>query len=331
MTDTGLIDTHSHFYGETLLRLLEARGSEPRVERADGQRFMVTPTSRFALRGGFIDIGARLAWMEAQGITHQVMTFPGALGPDVLPADLAIPLVRAVNDELAATCAAHPGRFTALAGLPLADVDASIAELERACRTLGLRGTILPSNYFESLATMARLRPVLAAASDLGAHLMIHPGQRHDESLAPRRYDDLSIHRASTVDLHNGLSHAMVTLLHAGLDALCPGATIQVVNLGGAFPILVERMDHIVATRQPAAPQPSTLLGRLLFDTASLGPRAIEIGVAVLGAGRIMLGTDYPIFDSQTSTRALAAARITEPERASIASGAARRLLSLAG
>ena len=86
--------------------------------------------------------------MADQGIGHQVITFPGALGPDVLPAAEAVPLVRDVNDELAAVCAAHPARFIALAGLPLADIDASVAELERACGSLGLRGAIIPSKLF---------------------------------------------------------------------------------------------------------------------------------------------------------------------------------------
>jgi aminocarboxymuconate-semialdehyde decarboxylase len=323
------IDTHSHYYGEALFAALARRDAVPRVELDGTDRFMVTPTSRFTLRGGFVDLATRLAWMEMQAIDHQVITFPGALGPEVLPVAEAGPLVHDVNDELAAVCAAHPARFTALAGLPLAGIDQAVAELERACGTLGLRGAILPSNYFLSLATMEYLRPVLEAANALGAHLMVHPGQRHDESLTPRRYDDLTMHRASTIDLHNGISHAVVTLIHANLEALYPRASFQVVNLGGAFPMLVERMDHIVATRDPDAPRPSTLVGRMIFDTASLGPRSLEMAVAVLGAERIMLGTDYPIFDSRVATDALASARITDTERAAVSSGTAMRSLQL--
>jgi aminocarboxymuconate-semialdehyde decarboxylase len=324
------IDTHAHYYGEALFAALARRDGVPRVELDGTDRFMVTPTSRFMLRGGFVDLATRLAWMEMQAIDHQVITFPGALGPEVLPVAEAEPLVRDVNDELAAVCAAHPARFTALAGLPLASIDRAVAELERACGTLGLRGAILPSNYFLSLKTMEYLRPVLEAAHALGAHLMVHPGQRHDESLTPRRYDDLTMHRASTVDLHNGISHAVVTLIHANLETLYPRASFQVVNLGGAFPMLVERMDHIVATRNPDAPRPSTLVGRMVFDTASLGPRSLEMAAAVLGAERIMLGTDYPIFDSRVATDALAAARITDAERAAVASGTAMRVLRVA-
>ncbi len=326
----GLIDTHSHYYGEALFRLLGRRTGVPRVEAEGGDRFMVTPTSRFALRGGFVDIGARLAWMDAQGIGHQLITFPGALGPEILPIGEALPLVRDVNDELAAVCSSLPERFTALAGLPLADIDRSVEELERACGVLGLRGVILPSNYFVSLAKMERLRPVLAAADRLGAHVMIHPGLRHDEDATPHRYDDLRVQRASTIDLHNGISHAVVTLLYAELDLHFPRMSVQVVNLGGAFPMLVERLDHISATRDPGAKLPSSLVGRMMFDTASLGPRSIEMAVKVLGPERIMLGTDYPIFDTHTSTHALDEAAITAAERIAIGTTNASRLLARA-
>lgn len=323
-----LVDTHAHYYGEALLQALARRDQVPLVQGM-APRFMVTSTSRFPLQGGFVDLAARLRWMDNQGIGHQVITFPGALGPDVLPAREAVPLVRTINDELAAVCAAHPGRFTGLAGLPLADVDAAVAELERAVGTLGLRGAILPGNYFLSGAAMARLEPVLSAASSLGAHLMVHPGHRHDEDLAPKRWDDLAIHRASTIDLHCAITHGVVTLIHARLEERFPGASIQVVNLGGAFPMLVERMDHIVATRDPGAPPPSTMLGRLVFDMASLGPRSLEIAVAVLGPHRVMFGTDYPIFDSRCSSAALAAASIDAPTRSLVASGNAVRVLGL--
>ncbi len=67
-----------------------------------------------------------------------------------------------------------------------------------------------------------------------------------------------------------------------------------------------------------------------MFDTASLGPRSLEMAVAVLGAERIMLGTDYPIFDSRVATDALAAAHLTDAARNAVASGTARRVLGIA-
>lgn len=323
-----IFDTHAHYYGETLFRHLAARTQVPRVETERAARYMVTPTSRFPLQGGFVSLDDRLAWMNHQGIDRQLITFPGALGPDVLPIAESRPLVRDVNDELAAVCQSHPTRFAALAGLPLADLDASIAELERAVRSLRLPGAIIPSNYFHSLAEIARLEPLLEAADTIGAHLMLHPGQRHDESLAPKSWPDLAMHRASTIELHAGITHALVSLIHAPALAAHPNITWQVVNLGGAFPFLVERMDHIVATRAPSAPRPSQMLDGVVFDCASLGPRALELAVAVFGADHVMFGTDYPIFDSTVSRTALDTARLTESERALVASGTALAILA---
>ncbi len=323
-----IFDTHAHFYGENLFRHMAARADVPRVVTEGGRRYMVTPTSRFELTGGFVALNERLAWMDAQGIDRQLITFPGALGPDVLPIGDSLALVRDVNDELSATVAAHPGRFEALAGLPLASLDHSVAELDRAIRKLRLPGAIIPSNYFHSLAGVAALDPLLAEADWRGAHLMLHPGQRHDESLAQKPWPDLAMHRASTIDLHAGITQALISLIHSGAMQRFPHITWQVVNLGGTFPFVVERMDHIVMTRDPSAPKPSELLGDIVFDCASLGPRALELAVTVFGADKVMFGTDYPIFTSSVSTSALASARITEAERAMIASGTALAVLA---
>lgn len=323
-----LIDTHSHYYGEALFHRLAARDAVPRVVEEGGRRFMVTPTSRFALQGGFVDLADRLAWMDGQGISHQLITFPGALGPEVLPAAEAIVITRDVNDELADVVRAHPARFSALAGLPMADVDACVAELERAMGR-GLRGAILPTNYFLSLAGMATLDPLFVAADRLGAHLMVHPGHRHDESLEPRIWPDLTMHRASTIELHGVITHALLTLIHSGALQRFPRVTWQVVNLGGQFPFVVERMDHIVATRDASAPRPSELLGNIVFDCASLGPRALEMAVKVFGAERVMFGTDYPIFATDVSRHALRDADLGAAEREMVAHGTARATIGI--
>jgi predicted TIM-barrel fold metal-dependent hydrolase len=323
-----MFDTHSHFYGETLLGHMAARADVPRVETEAGVRYMATPTSRFPLTGGFVSLADRLAWMDHQGITRQLITFPGALGPDVLPIGESRALVRDVNDELSATCAAHPDRFGALAGLPLADIDEAAGELHRAIRELRLVGAIVPSNYFHSLSGIEALAPMLEVANAVGAHLMLHPGQRHDESLAPKHWPDLAMHRASTIDLHAGITQALVSLIYSDAMVRYPYVTWQVVNLGGTFPFVVERMDHIVATRAPGERRPSTMLGDIVFDCASLGPRALEMAVDVFGADRVMFGTDYPIFTSSVSATALQTARLSEADRAGVASGTANAIFA---
>ena len=65
----------------------------------------------------------------------------------------------------------RPGRFTALATLPTNDPAASVHELERACRTLGMRGAMLFSNVNGAGLNQQRFWPLYEAANDLGAVL----------------------------------------------------------------------------------------------------------------------------------------------------------------
>lgn len=324
------IDMHAHFYGETLLRALERRDRPPLVERdGAGRRFLVTPTARFPVVPAMGDPAARVALLDAAGVATQLLTFPGALGADALPAAEARDLLRDCNDELAAVRRACPGRFVTLAGLPLADPEAAVGELERACRNLGHRGFILPANCVLELARLDAILPLLAAADALGAHVMVHAGPRPEElGQAAVRFADLQMHRGSTVALQSSMTQAALTLMFSDLTERFPRLTLQVINLGGALPFLVERMDLVTATRRPQEPAPSALARRVLVDTASFGPRAIALAVAVFGADRVLLGSDCPIFPPAEAVRAVQAAALPPEAREAVRRGNALRLLA---
>ncbi len=103
-------------------------------------------------------------------------------------------------------------------------------------------------------------------------------------------------------------------------DYLAPYAdvSIQVANLGGTLPFILERMDTTARLRLPDQPLPSNRLGRVYVDCASLGPRAIELAVAVYGAERVLFGTDFPIFRADWALDGLHAVNISEDERRKI-------------
>jgi predicted TIM-barrel fold metal-dependent hydrolase len=102
----------------------------------------------------------------------------------------------------------------------------------------------------------------------------------------------------------------MVTLnLSAYLDPY-PSVTVQVANLGGTIPFLVERMEEVARAHEGDG---TPLLGRAVrcyVDTASFGPRGIAMAVACFGADRVMLGTDCPIFDTPRMLKAIAESRL---------------------
>lgn len=328
MTADGAIDMHSHYYGGLVDDLMN-REVRPFVTRAaDGTMTLHAMTASTVMSAGYIDLDARLKFMDERKIASQLLTFPGALGVDVMPAaDVADAIVK-FNTNLAGICRRSGGRFFGLAGLPLADITLAAKELRRTRRELGLAGAILPGNYFLSIDDARKLEPVFEAANAERALLMIHPGLMEGEA-PPAPYADTNVQRSSALGLQASLSHMALTVIAADLAERFPRVTFQLVNLGGTLPFILERMEAVALSREPFAPFPREALRGMVYDCASLGPRALELAVRVFGADRIMLGTDYPIFSLDPVREAVVTAAIAESDRVAILRGTASDVLGL--
>ena len=323
----GAIDVHAHWIPPEVAQALRRRCAAPRIEdTADGELFVTWQGRRTFRPLG--DLDDRRVLMRRHGVAMQVLSLAGLFGIDCLPVAESVPLVTAFNDAAAAACRADPGRFAALAALPLADVGEACRELERA-HGFGLRGAILPADGFASLAAAERFKPLFAVANRLGSHFFVHPGPIAPQPERPI-YDvqaDQAWQRRIVLETQARLSEAIVTLNLS--DYLTPygGVTVQVANLGGTIPFLVERMNEV--SRSGGGDLPSTRMRRCYVDTASFGPEAIGLAVACFGADRVVFGTDCPIFATDRALGALAEARLDERTRELILSGNARRLLGL--
>jgi len=323
---TAAIDMHAHYYGGLVDDLLR-RETRPFVSRnAQGRLVLHAMTASTEMSEGYTDLAARLAWMDEKRIAKQLLTFPGALGIDVMPAGEVAGPIRAFNDHLAGICRASGGRFVGLAGLPLGDMTLAAAEMRRIRRELKLPGVILPGNYFLSAETARLLTPVLAAGNDEGALVMIHPGLMPGEE-PPAPYADASVYRASALNLQATLAQMGMTVLSAGLCEAYPNIAFQLVNLAGTIPFVLERLEAVALSRLPHAPFPRGSLRGMVYDCASLGPRALELAVRVFGADRVMLGTDYPIFAPDQVRDTVEAADISDADKAMVLSGTAARVL----
>ena len=270
-----IIDMHSHYYGG-LIDALTKRTSRPTVTMTQtGQPVLNAMTASTVMTPNYTDIDARIAYLDRAGIQRQLLTFPGALGVDALPIDESWHAVIGYNDHLADVCRRSDKRFIGLGGLPLADMAKAAEEMKRLRRTLGLIGAILPGNYFLSLQSAEQLAPVLAAADAEGALVMVHPGLMPNEN-SPEPYPDNSILRASALNLQASLAHMALTLIAGRFPERYPNVTFQVVNLGGTLPFIMERIDAIAASRELPARVTRESLRRLVYNSASLGPRALE-------------------------------------------------------
>lgn len=310
------IDMHSHFYGGGLVDTLQARTQRPYLRtREDGVTVMVAMNGEFPFTDHYHDHRVGLADMHLSGLTHRLLTFPGALGVDLLPAAEIAPAISAYNDHLAQLTDQTDGALIGLGGVPLDDMALASAEVIRLRRDLGLPGIILPSNYFNSLAEAATLKPLLDAANTYGCHIMLHPGLKVGQEPPPLPADFVQ-YRLSAVDLQSSAAQVALTVILSDMLEDYPNISFQVVNLGGTLPFIFERIESIARHRNPDAPFPTDRLRRLWYDCASLGPRALEAAVKVLGADRIMLGSDYPIFKDDPFAHAVVPADLSVEDKA---------------
>jgi predicted TIM-barrel fold metal-dependent hydrolase len=319
-----MIDMHAHWRPAEVADALRARTREPRIVRnEDGVEVLKAGRMGDAPLGeAFDDVEFHLSRMDRQGVEVSVLSLLGSFNwIEAQPLDVSGPLCRRVNDRLSAICEEHPGRFAAFAALPLTDMSAAAAELERALALPGMIGAQIPGNGFLTRQDAEAMRPLLEVANRHRAVLFIHHGPRPGDAFPKVAADtDNARRRNGTLDMQASLSSVMVTLSLTDYLAPYPDATIVVHNLGGNLPYEVERMDHRCLLDTPTEELPSSRFrkAKVYVDCNSFGPHAIEAAVRLYGAERIVCGTDGTEFGCDWTRKAVAEAQIGEAAREQI-------------
>ena len=317
------IDVHNHFMPDGLVDGLRRRSEPPAIrvtESGEERRLMPQGHTLPFSRESYTDMKARLAYMDRLGIERQILSMGQLFGVQCLPIAESVPLVRLFNDDLAALCAEHPNRFSGIAALPMDDMGAAVAELRRARTELGLMGAIIPVDHLENREEADRIRPIFEVANALGAWVFVHPGERPDNFRRASQQrgkgpaPDISIPRQA-LNVQTKVAAAAITLLLTDFLDPWPNLLVHIANMGGTLAAMVERMDTLTRLHRAGAVAPSSRVRRVYIDTASVGPRAIELAVGIFGADRVMMGSDCPIFRTEDMLDAVRAARISEPDR----------------
>jgi predicted TIM-barrel fold metal-dependent hydrolase len=328
-----MIDMHAHWRPAELTDALRARTRNPRIERnADGVEVLKSRYGEEPLAKAFDDVKFHLGRMDRQGVSTSVLSLLGSFcWVEAQPPEVSVPLCRLVNDTLSRICQEHEGRFLAHAALPLSDVAAAAAEFERALGLPGIVGAQVPGNGFLTAKDAEKMRPLLEVANRHHAMLFVHHGPLPGDPFPKHVGDTDNMRRRNgTLDMQASLSSAMVTLCLTDFLARYPNAAIYLHNLGGNIPYEVERMDHRCLLDTPKEELPSARFRRagVYVDCNSFGPRAIEAGVRLYGAERIVCGTDGTEFGCEWTAKALAEAQISEDARQQILHRNAAAMLS---
>ena len=272
-------------------------------------------------------VQARLADLDECGIDLQVVSGHIAQFIHWADVDVAVEMHRLGNDKLAEFVQTSPDRFIGMGMVPMQDIPAAVAELERMVGQLGFRAVLACTNVEGVEIGEQQLWPFWERAEALGVPVMIHPaGFSH-----PRFRKHL---------MWNGLGQpieeaiAMSSLIYEGVLDRFPKLKLCIAHGGGFLPYYAGRVDRNFENRPHETPNihksPSEYMRQFFYDTAVYNIDMIEFLCEKVGAGQIVLGGDYPVGEDDPVEFIASSKKLSEEAKRMILGENAARLLGIA-
>jgi aminocarboxymuconate-semialdehyde decarboxylase len=273
-------------------------------------------------------LGRHLQFLEAHGIDCAVFGPLMDVAGYALPPKQGAAWSRQQNEALAASLAETGGRHRGLAAVPLQEPKLAADELAFAMKSLGLRGAMIDPNALGRPLGDPAFDPFWRAAADLDAPVVLHPFLLEAVERFGRHY------------LHNLVGYpfettlAAASLIFGGTLDRFSSLTVVLVHGGGFLPYQIGRFDRGHVTRPEAradgAAQPSGYLRRFHYDTLVQFPPALAYLVNVVGADRVLLGSDHPFWlGDPEPLRIVREAGLPPPAQAAILGDNAARVFRL--
>lgn len=252
-----------------------------------------------------VDLDAgRLAAMDADGIDMQLLLLSSP-GVQVFERATAVALAAEANDYAADACKRYPARFAALAAVAPQDPAAAAKELERATRTLGLKGAVINSHTFDHYLDEEAYWPIFEAAEALDVPIYIHP---REPASGMRQIMSGPVAGGPAWAYGVEVGTHFLKLISAGVFDRFPKLRIVVGHMGEALPFWLPRIDNrylamrdtMFAGAKPMKRMPSDYILENLWVTTSgmnYWPQ-LKMTLDVMGRDRVMYATDYP-FEKQ--------------------------------
>lgn len=260
-----------------------------RFTRLGGDTSYISP----AIQGGGEDreIETRLTTMDAAGVAIQVLSV-SSMFPYFDRERDAVDSARQANDLYAEVVARHPQRLQAFASTPLPHVDAALAELERAMDRLGMIGVTVGTSVMNRSTLDEAFEPFYAELNRRRATIFVHPVGLG--VCSPLIHDfNLSWTIGAPFEDTTFVAH----VIKRRILERYPHLKIIVPHFGGALPLVLDRIDRTMRFFAPDNTEPASVtVKRMWFDTqVGARPEILRYAHAVLGADRLVYGSDYPL------------------------------------
>jgi len=289
-----VIDIHAHFTPKFLFERYAAHAAQfpgvklLRDDKGARMQFPGTEPTR-PIMPRLSDLDDRRAWMDKNGIDHQLVGgWLDSFGYE-LPAREGLAWSRFINDCMWEQLRDEP-RFTPLATVPLQDGKLA-AEVLSEAMSKGFGGVMigtLPKGNDGGNLDDPSLDPFWETASRLGAAVYLHPMFICGE---PRLNDyDLVNAIGRLVDT----SIAVSRLLYSGHLLKFTGMKFILSHGGAALPYALGRLARSHQASQGKYADPRKGFATLYFDSCVFDVDSLEYLAQKAGARRVMLGSDAP-------------------------------------
>ena len=243
-----------------------------------------------------------IAFMDEEDIAVSLvsLTAPGLEG---WHGAARIDMARRVNDYGANLVRQHPRRFGYFASLALPDVDAGLAEINRAFDELNADGLVLHSNFEGIYLADPVLDPIWEELDRRSAVVFIHPTTPPLTKVLDGIPSPIEDYPAET-------TRSAVGLVMAGHLTRFDSVKVILSHGGGFLPYAATRFAELKASLDSkiVASDLIDAMKRFYFDVALVAPSGLPSLLAFAEPGHILFGTDYPYASapvSKTFTRSL--------------------------
>ena len=288
------LDVHAHFVPPRALEEARRRPDAYGVgveTLADGRHRLAFPGAGWTrpLAPRLVELGERRRGMAAAGVGQQLVApWMDVVGYG-LPPEVGGRWSRLLNTALAEALAEDgSGAFGGVATVPLQDPAAAAAELEHAVGALGLCGVQIGTNVRGAPLGAAGLEPFWAAAVATRTPVILHPWHVAGE-------DRLCAHGLlQLLGYPFDTTLAAASLVLDGVADRFPDLAVVLVHGGGFFPYQAGRLERGHRLAQGPGRAPLDALGWFYYDTITHWAPPLRYLAEVAGAGRLLLGSDYP-------------------------------------
>ncbi|HXL88545.1 MAG TPA: amidohydrolase family protein [Streptosporangiaceae bacterium] len=330
-----VIDVHAHVFpriSRSEARLLADAGEPWLREHADGTGMMMSGDEEYRpVQPVLWEPEARIAAMDGSGVDIQVVSStPLMFGYRADPGRAAL-WCELVNERILEYCAQAPGRLLPLCQVPLQHGDLAQAAVDRAAKA-GHRGVHIGNHLGPRYLEDPEILGFLTHCAEIGMPVLVHPWDMLGEDRMAGRYMlPWLVGMAAETQLS-----ILSLILAGGFETLPDTLRLCFCHGGGSFAYLLGRADNAWhnrdIVRRDSPKPPSAYTDRFFVDSAVFDPRALRLLVDVMGADRVMLGTDFPfpLGEAVPGETVRACPELDGAQRTAILGGNAQRFFNVA-